>query len=433
MNIESIYNLYKEYPVISTDTRKITPNSIFFALKGDNFNANQFAKQALENGAVYAIIDEKEYKENERFILVEDALCTLQELAKCHRNQLKIPFLGITGTNGKTTTKELINSVLSQKFKTHATVGNLNNHIGVPLTILAIDGSVDFAIIEMGANHQREIALLSSIANPEFGIITNVGKAHLEGFGGFEGVMKGKKELYDHLLENNGLAFVNKDNNYLMEMASTLKRVVHYGEGAENTVRGRKHNLSEDTVTLDWSTAEANEWQTVKSNLVGGYNFENVLAAICIGHYFGLTSDQIKAGVESYYPKNNRSQALKTAKNSLICDFYNANPSSMAAAISNFAHNKAVNKLAILADMFELGEYSSEEHLKVINQLKAEGINNAILVGKHFYGLKDASEFKFFETTEEAASYLRTHPVENANILVKGSRGMKLETLSELL
>ncbi|MCO4292807.1 UDP-N-acetylmuramoyl-tripeptide--D-alanyl-D-alanine ligase [Solitalea sp. MAHUQ-68] len=432
MTIESLYNLYKEYPVICTDTRKITPNCIFFALKGDSFNANQFAKQAIENGAAYAIIDEELYSEGDRFVLVNDVLQTLQLLAKYHRAQLNIPFLGITGTNGKTTTKELINAVLSQKFKTYATIGNLNNHIGVPLTLLSIDGSIEFAIIEMGANHQKEIQLLADIANPDFGIITNVGKAHLEGFGGFEGVKKGKKELYDHLQNNSGLIFINHDNPHLLEMASKVDRKVYYGTSEDNTVIGKRIEQGE-MVSLEWKLSNDDQWNTVNSNLVGGYNFENVLAAVCIGNYFGLTVKQIEAGVLSYQPTNNRSQAVKTESNTLICDYYNANPSSMAAAIDNFAKNSSTNKLVILADMFELGEYSKEEHQKVINQLKEQGLINALLVGKHFYSLKDNSGYTFFENTEEAVDYLKKHPVRNSHILVKGSRGMKLESLIGLL
>ncbi|POY39081.1 UDP-N-acetylmuramoyl-tripeptide--D-alanyl-D-alanine ligase [Solitalea longa] len=431
MTTEQLYTLYKEYPVICTDTRKITPNCIFFALKGDNFNANQFAKQALENGAAYAVIDEKQYVENDRFILVSDALQSLQQLAKYHRAQLTIPFLGITGTNGKTTTKELINAVLSQKFKTYATIGNLNNHIGVPLTILSIDASIEFAIIEMGANHQKEIELLADIANPDYGIITNVGKAHLEGFGGFEGVKKGKKELYDHL-QDNGLVFINNDNPHLLEMVANVKRKVYYGTSDTNAITGRAI-VTGDTVSLDWKLSDTEKWNTVYSNLVGAYNFENVLAAVCIGSYFGLTAEQIAQGVASYQPNNNRSQAVKTETNTLICDYYNANPSSMSAAIDNFAKNNSENKLVILADMFELGEYSSEEHRRIINQLADKHIGNALLIGKHFFALKDNSKFTFFESTSDAAEYLKQYPVKNTYILVKGSRGMKLESLIGLL
>ncbi|AFD09261.1 UDP-N-acetylmuramoyl-tripeptide--D-alanyl-D-alanine ligase [Solitalea canadensis] len=433
MNIQSLYNIYKEYPVISTDTRKIAPNSIFFALKGDNFNANQFAKQALESGAAYAVIDEEQYVQGDRYILVDNVLEALQQLAKFHRSGLNIPVLGITGSNGKTTSKELINAVLSQKFKTYATIGNLNNHIGVPLTLLAIDGSVDFAIIEMGANHQKEIQSLSSIADPDFGIITNVGRAHLEGFGGFEGVKKGKKELYDHILQRNGVIFVNQDNEFLVEMSVAHPQIVFYGTGTNNAVIGRRLERGEN-VSLEWTVPGEKQWHEVNANLVGSYNFENVLASICIGHYFGLTVDQIRKGVEGYVPTNNRSQAMKTVKNALICDYYNANPSSMAAAIDNFARTMYDNKIAILADMFELGDYSKDEHVKVIDQLKNKGVKKAILIGKHFYNADDQStDYTFFETTEQAANYLKEHPIENGFVLVKGSRGMKLEGLISLL
>lgn len=433
MNIQALYNIYMEYPVISTDTRKITPNSIFFALKGDNFNANQFAKQALERGAAYVVIDEATYQEGDRYILVDNVLETLQELAKYHRSQLEIPVLGITGSNGKTTSKELINAVLSQKFKTYATIGNLNNHIGVPLTLLAIDNSIDFAIIEMGANHQKEIELLASIADPEFGIITNVGRAHLEGFGGFEGVKKGKKELYDHVAKRDGVIFVNHDNEFLVEMSAANNNIVYYGTNEDNAVLGRRLDRGEK-VSLEWTLPGEKQWHEVNANLVGAYNFENVLAAICIGNYFGLSVDQIRKGIEGYVPTNNRSQSMKTEKNTLICDYYNANPSSMAAAIDNFARIKHENKTAILADMFELGDYSKDEHAKVVDQLLSKGIDKAILIGKHFNEIAGKSSgYTFFETTEQAANYLKERPIENSFVLVKGSRGMKLEGLINLL
>ncbi|SMO60458.1 UDP-N-acetylmuramoyl-tripeptide--D-alanyl-D-alanine ligase [Solitalea koreensis] len=431
MTIPKLYELYKKHPLISTDTRKITAGCIFFALKGDNFNANEFANQAIQQGASYAIIDDKQYKVDDHYILVEDVLQTLQDLAHYHRSQLNIPFIGITGSNGKTTSKELLNSVLSQKFKTYATLGNLNNHIGVPLTILSIDPSIELAIIEMGANHQGEIASLSAIANPNYGIITNVGRAHLEGFGGEEGVKKGKKELFDHLKKNEGIAFINRDSANLVEMGSELKNIVFYGKNNDNYVSGR--TLPGEEVTLEWKDSTSNDWQKVQSNLVGDYNFENILAAICIGHYFELTEKEIKTGIESYIPTNNRSQVKHTEKNVLICDYYNANPSSMQAAIGNFAKTEGSDKMLILADMFELGVYSKEEHRKIIDQLLVNGFKNVYLIGKDFYAVKKNESFNYFETTNEALDAIKSHPPINQLILVKGSRGMKLETLIDYL
>ncbi|HZX59127.1 MAG TPA: UDP-N-acetylmuramoyl-tripeptide--D-alanyl-D-alanine ligase, partial [Mucilaginibacter sp.] len=334
---EQLYQIYLKYPVISTDTRKISSGSIFFALKGDKFDANTFAGQAIAAGAAYAVIDNPFYQLGEQYILVNDVLTALQDLAKYHRRQLKIPVIGLTGTNGKTTTKELINSVLSQHFNTYATQGNLNNHIGVPLTILSINPTHEAAIIEMGANHQKEIELLSGIAQPTHGLITNVGKAHLEGFGGVDGVKKGKGELYDYLKATDGVTFVNSDSADLMAMQydRSLKNVIFYGStDLENLVSGQITDNS-PLLMLQWTNNQTGKSYEVKSQLTGAYNLDNILAAICIGVYFKLSADKINAGISGYQPKNNRSQITQTATNTLICDYYNANPSSMFVAIEN--------------------------------------------------------------------------------------------------
>ncbi len=443
---EQLYQLFIQHPVISTDTRKIAPGSLFFALKGDKFDANTFAAQAVEAGAAYAVIDNPEYATGERFFLVDDVLTALQELARYHRKQLSLPVIGLTGTNGKTTTKELINAVLSQKFKTLATQGNLNNHIGVPLTILTIDNSHEMAVIEMGANHQKEIALLCSIAQPTHGLITNVGKAHLEGFGGVEGVKKGKGELYDYFskLENSEVGkyavFVNSDDVTLLEMqkARVLKEVIYYGKNSnpDNLVSGKLLDNS-PYLTLKWYDKASSSYN-VKSQLTGSYNLDNILTAICIGRYFGLSSDEIDQGIEGYQPKNNRSQITKTATNTLICDFYNANPSSMFVAIENMDKVQADHKVIILGDMFEMGAESALEHTSVIQKAMAANVDERIFIGKDFSSQQTEVDntnlinTTFYLTAEDAMIGLKQNPITNATILIKGSRGMALERLVEL-
>jgi len=444
--IDHLYQLYLQHPVISTDTRKITPGSLFFALKGDKFDANTFAQKAVEAGAAYAVIDNPEYATGDKFILVEDALTALQELAAHHRRQLTIPVIGLTGTNGKTTTKELINAVLSQRFKVLATQGNLNNHIGVPLTILSIDNTHQMAVIEMGANHQKEIALLCSIAQPTHGLITNVGKAHLEGFGGVEGVKKGKGELYDYLATQQSegweekIAFINSDDKVLLEMqqARGMQNVVYYGKNVnpENTVSGK---LLDNTplLTLKWNDRKSSSYN-VKSQLTGSYNLDNILAAICIGTYFDLTAEEINDGIEGYQPKNNRSQIMQTATNTLICDFYNANPSSMFVAIDNMDKVKAARKLVILGDMFEMGDESALEHTSVIRKAMEAQVNEWIFIGKDFSSQQtevdnaNLANTTFYMTAEDAIAGLKNNPITHATILIKGSRGMALERLVEL-
>jgi len=386
MTTENIYQLYLQHPVISTDTRKIATDGLFFALKGDKFDANTFAEQAIAAGAAGAIIDNPTYQLGEKYILVDDVLTALQNLARHHRRQLTIPVIGLTGTNGKTTTKELINAVLSQKFKTLATQGNLNNHIGVPLTILSINSTHEIAVIEMGANHQREIALLSSIAQPSHGLITNIGKAHLEGFGGVEGIKIGKGELYDFLKTDDGIAFVNGDDAVLMAMqqARSLSKLVLYGTANPNNSVTGKLTENSPLLALAWTNNSSAEAYEVKTQLTGAYNLNNILAAICIGVYFGLTADEINAGIAGYQPQNNRSQIKQTATNTLICDYYNANPSSMQVAIENIGKLQADKKVLILGDMFELGDESAEDHAAIIQNALDTDVTERIFIGKEF-------------------------------------------------
>ncbi|MGF7074589.1 UDP-N-acetylmuramoyl-tripeptide--D-alanyl-D-alanine ligase [Mucilaginibacter sp. 3215] len=446
-----LYDIYLKHPVISTDTRKIVPGSLFFALKGDKFDANTFAQKAVEAGAAYAVIDNAEYQLGEQYLLVEDVLTTLQDLARHHRRQLDIPVIGLTGTNGKTTTKELINAVLSQHFKTQATQGNLNNHIGVPLTILTIDASHDVAVIEMGANHQKEIELLCSIAQPSLGLITNVGKAHLEGFGGVEGVKKGKGELYDFMAtpppppkggayRHNGITFVNSDDTVLMEMAAArhLSHVEYYGTDAiDNLISGELLENS-PLLTLEWTNNKTGDSYKVKTQLTGTYNLPNILVAICIGTYLGLSANEINAGIEGYQPKNNRSQIVQTATNTLICDYYNANPSSMFVAIENVGKIEAKRKVLILGDMFEMGPEAAVEHASVISKAMDTPVDERIFIGKDFLGASQSMDHgpwtmgKFYETAEDAIAALKAQPIRNSTILIKGSRGMALERLVEL-
>lgn len=437
MNIEALYSLYSQHPHICTDTRSIVTDCLFFALKGEKFDANQYATQALDQGAAYAVIDNPAHQKDARYILVNDVLDTLQGLAHLHRSKLSIPVIGITGSNGKTTSKELINSVLSQHFKTFATQGNLNNHIGVPLSILSIRPDTEVAIIEMGANHQQEIELLCRIAQPNYGIITNVGKAHLEGFGGFAGVMAGKSELYEHLQKNKGIAFINHDNALLLEMSQnkTLlpEQVVYYGTNGNVYIKGQL--LKQDPfIELAWKTTEPNqESEHAQSQLTGAYNFENILAAICIGHFFKLKPEQINIGVATYNPTNNRSQLKKTDKNLLICDYYNANPTSMSFALDNLARMDAANKVIILGDMFELGEDSASEHQQIVKKAQQIAGAKRIFIGKSFFQCKEAGQDLFFQTTQDAIQAIKKQSIHDATILLKGSRGMKLEELGTLL
>ena len=414
MELSSIYKHFQKSNGITTDTRKIIKNCIFFALKGEKFNGNKFAKKAIDSGASFAIIDEKEFETNERTILVKDVLTTLQNLANFHRRELNKPIIAITGSNGKTTTKELINVVLSKKFNTKATIGNLNNHIGVPLTLLSFTEKTDIGIVEMGANHLKEIELLASIIEPNFGYITNFGKAHLEGFGGLEGVIEGKSELYNYLTSNNQKAFINIKDSKQVELSSELDSIIF----------GNKTILKH----IDPFLVIYYEGLEIRTNLIGEYNFSNINAAIAIGEYFNINSTDIKEALESYVPTNNRSQITEKGNSKIILDAYNANPSSMKAALENFEKITATNKIIVLGDMFELGETSNQEHQIILEQAEMINTKEIHLIGEHFSSTK-ASKAKLYSTFE--AFKISFKPTE-ATYLIKGSRGMALEKTLEL-
>lgn len=432
MNIEQLYTVYLQNPEICTDTRKISRKCLFFALKGDHFDGNKFAMQAIKEGASFAIVDNQDYAPDERFILVKDVLQTLQDLARFHRKKLNIPVIGITGSNGKTTTKELIRSVLAQQFKTFATEGNLNNHIGVPLSILSIHEDYEIAIIEMGANHQKEIEFLCGISMPDYGLITNIGKAHLEGFGGIEGVRKGKGELYEFLASSGGKAFINTNSQVLKEMAAErgLSNSIPYGEGKENYISARLTESSPFLV-VEWNK-EGDKSHIAISNLPGIYNFDNICAAICIGSFFGLDPSKVNEGINVYKPVNNRSQIVKTSYNTIICDYYNANPSSMMVALENIESLESENKVLILGDMFELGGEAEREHFQILEKALNIKASRRILIGEEFFKFSSNPAAEFYKTTLDASEALKQHPVKNATVLLKGSRGMKLESLLDL-
>lgn len=417
MNVVELYEIYKQYPSIQTDSRKLKKGDIFFALRGPNFNANAFALSALDSGASYAVIDDAAYNTHANMILVNDALATLQELALYHRNQLNIPFLAITGSNGKTTTKELVHAVLSTSYKTYTTEGNLNNHIGVPLTILKVRRDAEMAVVEMGANHRGEIASYCQYTRPTHGLITNVGKAHLEGFGGYEGVKKGKGELYDFIRAADGTAFVMWDYDYLREMSAGIKDIVKYGSFNSKIV-GTEPFLSAEIDHI-----------IIHTQLVGAYNLPNVLAATAIGSYFNISIDTIKAAIESYAPSNSRSQLVEKKGMRIILDAYNANPSSMKEAIENFEKINAPNKILILGAMAELGEDSLYEHEQIIRLLDKFNWQEVVLVGGDF--LKIKSNYKTFDNSLKAKEWYKSQKFGDAYMLVKGSRSMQMERVLE--
>lgn len=430
-SISALYSLFLQHPVVCTDTRNIIPGSIFFALKGENFNANSFAAEAVEKGCVYAVVDESEFAKGEKFILVNDVLKTLQDLATHHRNQLKTPVIGITGSNGKTTTKELIYSVLKEKFKCFATKGNLNNHIGVPLSLLSLTKEHEIAVIEMGASKPGDIEELCNIAFPDYGLITNIGRAHLEGMGGVEGVLKTKTELFKHIKSHGKLLFVNADDELLMKHAREFEQFT-FGKNGDADVIGELESGDAELV-VKWKT-KSNMFETmVVSHLPGIYNFPNIMAAICIGNYFGLTKEQINKGIENYIPTNNRSQVVKSDSNTILMDAYNANPSSVEAALENFAKIKADKKIIILGEMLELGETSQKEHESVIDLVEKMNLNQTYFVGKNFLSLIEKfPKHNFFKDVNELLEFLNKNPIHDSFILIKGSRGNKLEKLSEV-
>lgn len=433
MNVAELYKFYLKHPTICTDTRKITEGCMFFALKGPNFNGNAFAADALKQGAAYAIINEASYVTGEQTILTNDVLLTLQQLATYHRDQLNIPVVAIVGSNGKTTTKELITAVLSRQYNVHATPGNFNNHIGLPLTLLQLKSSHQVAIIEMGANHIGENAALCEIAKPTLGVITNNGKDHLEGFGSIEGVAQSNSELYYYLLKHNGLAFVNAHDEWLMRMASRLSNKKTYaGNYASRNVHA-DYIADASSINPEISFKIGGEQTQIVSVLSGDYNFDNIMAAVAFGLHFNMPYELIKQGIESYVPSNNRSQIIRKEYNSIFLDAYNANPSSMEAALRNFAQSPVKKKVAILGDMFELGAYEAAEHAQMIALAASLKIDEVILVGKAFEAQNKTDTIKSFETTEDAKAYIQSKNYRGANFFIKGSRGMRLETLLDYI
>lgn len=424
MIISKLHQLFLEFPTVCTDTRKIVDNAIFFALKGDNFNGNKYAAEAIEKGASYVVIDEKEYLLSDKCILVDDVLITLQKLAAFHRKYCHAKIISLTGSNGKTTTKELINAVLSKKYKTIATQGNLNNHIGVPLTLLSIQKDTEIAVVEMGANHKKEIEFLCDIAQPDFGYITNFGKAHLEGFGSEQGVIIGKSELYDHLIANDKSIFLNADDliqdkklgSYIKKFGFSTEKQEYYKIeflGASPFVKLKVEDI------------------TIQTQLIGSYNFTNCSAAVLMGKYFNVLLGDIKNALENYMPQNNRSQLIEKNGHTIILDAYNANPTSMEAALKNFSVATNQNKIAFLGDMFELGVSAEKEHQYIADLATQLQFDQIFLIGENFDKTKSSS--KKFNSYDAIASYLTENPLkEKSNILIKGSRGMVLERLLEL-
>ena len=420
MTTEQLYEIFLQYPSAETDTRKLKQGDIFFALKGPNFNGNAFAQQALAAGAAYAVIDEAAFVSGERTILTDDVLSTLQQLAKHHRQQFSIPFLAITGSNGKTTTKELVHVVLSHTYKTYTTEGNLNNHIGIPLTILKVKKDADIAVIEMGANHQKEIAAYCEYTLPTHGIITNCGKAHLEGFGGIEGVRKGKGELFDHLRAYKGTAFIMHDYEYLQQMSRGIPEIITYGTHDAGTTGVVE--ASEPFLHVRMAKGLVD---TITTQLVGDYNLPNILAAVAVGNYFKVPAEKIKEAIESYTPSNSRSQLIEKGSNKIILDAYNANPSSMKAAIENFARLPAENKVLMLGGMAELGLESLDEHKAVIGLINQYKWSQVVLVGGDF--LHIPHPYTSFDRSAQAKEWFQQQQFEHTTILIKGSRSMQME------
>lgn len=425
MNIDALYEIFLQNPSVETDTRKLKKGDIFFALKGPNFNGNQYLEQAISLGASCCVADEETTFKSDKIFLVKDSLEALQQLAKKHRSTFSIPFIAITGSNGKTTTKELVSEVLSTTYKTYTTFGNLNNHIGVPLTLLSIKKDAEMAVIEMGANHQKEIASYCEYAMPTHGIITNCGKAHLEGFGGEEGIRKGKGELFDYLRAHRGLAFIFSDYDYLHDMSAGIQQVITYGEKS-GSITG---HVVEGNGLLEVAVSKGANLPSVKTQLVGDYNLPNVLTAICIGKTFNVSDEHIKNALENYTPSNSRSQLLKKGSNDIILDAYNANPTSMKAAINNFAHMPGNKKVLMLGGMMELGNDSIKEHTDIVNLVISRPWYKVVLVGKDYINLP--APIIHFHTTDEAKHWYQKEQLENAQVLIKGSRSMQMEKVLE--
>ncbi|MDX5448485.1 MAG: UDP-N-acetylmuramoyl-tripeptide--D-alanyl-D-alanine ligase [Bacteroidota bacterium] len=422
--IAQLHTRFLESSGISTDSRSITEGSIFFALKGDQFDGNRFVGETIEKGALLAVISDPMQEIPGKTVLVEDTLKTLQDLARYHREQLSIPVIGLTGSNGKTTTKELLSQVLKEKFHVLFTQGNLNNHIGVPLTLLSITPKHEIAVIEMGANHQGEIAELCGICQPDMGLITNFGKAHLEGFGGIEGVKKGKSELYDHLRKRNGRVFVNSDDPDMLDRTQNMDRTTY---GTQGTPDLRYSVIEGERAGIEWEGHQA------ISKLTGTYNCTNMAAAVAIGRYFEIPSEKIVHALESYAPSNARSEVRETGKNVLILDAYNANPSSVEVSLKNLERISHPRKVAILGDMFELGSHSAEEHQHMVDLLRTMDLMDVVLIGQAYTSTEHPASFRVFASTDMALEELQKHPIQNCLVLLKGSRGMKLERLLDTL
>jgi UDP-N-acetylmuramoyl-tripeptide--D-alanyl-D-alanine ligase len=427
MQTEQLYQVYLAHPKIQTDTRKISGGEIFFALKGPNFNGNHFVRQALEKGAALAVADEPTGTADNRILTVNDCLGTLQDLALHHRRQFKIPFIAITGSNGKTTTKELVHTVLSRKYRTYTTEGNLNNHIGIPLTILSVRPDAEMAVIEMGANHQKEIAGYCTYTLPTHGIITNCGKAHLEGFGGVEGVRKGKGELYDYLRASDGTAFVMWDYDYLQEMSRGISHVITYGT-KDASINGK---VVSSEPFLQVSIAGSSTLENLSTRLVGDYNLPNILVAVTVGKTFGVPETDIREAIESYTPSNSRSQLVRKGSNRIVLDAYNANPTSMKAAIENFARQHHGNKYVLIGGMMELGDESSREHADIVNLLSRYRWKKVVLVGGDFANI--SHPYLFFPNAGEARQWLAEQHIENGLFLIKGSRSIQMEKILDAI
>ena len=457
--IQRLYSQYLLTRRVTTDSRKITPGCLFFAFRGENFDGNAFAPQALEQGAALCVVSDPRFGVDERCIVVDDVLEVLQQLASYHRSQLSIPVIGITGTNGKTTSKELVSAVLSKRYRTFATCGNFNNHLGVPLTLLSIPEDAEIAVVEMGANHPGEIDFLCGIAQPDFGLVTNVGKAHLEGFGSFEGVVRTKTELYRFVAAQNGTLFVNAGNAVLMDASSALATipdqpsmvpgyipglpsqmgachefsqlsVVTYGSGDESEIKG---TLVGSNPYMKFYVEQDDKVYTIQSHLIGNYNFDNAMAAVAVGLYFNVDMFDIKEAIESYEPTNNRSQYKRTAKNELILDCYNANPSSMKVAIDNFKSMNHSKKVLMVGSMKELGTESEKEHSALVGEIMKCGFDQVVLVGDEFVTKPEDGSILCFSNVDEAVAYFAQHPVEGALVLLKGSNSTRMGRMEEVL